>query len=153
MVPEDRDPIFEKALARHLRAKLSSPRAPREGGETMGAPNASASSGVAPEFSAPEFSADAACPNPEVLAAYHERLLVPEENIRILSELIGRHRDLCQRKVRSVKFQHWLASYQGRNDARLKRWCKPAPETWKVVKYRTFLIQELFKRRILKSPV
>jgi len=32
MVPEDRDPIFEKALARHLRAKLSSPRAPREGG-------------------------------------------------------------------------------------------------------------------------
>jgi len=83
MVPEDRDPIFEKALARHLRAKLSSPRAPREGGETMGAPNASASSGVAPEFSAPEFSADAACPNPEVLAAYHERLLVPEEMARL----------------------------------------------------------------------
>jgi len=81
------------------------------------------------------------------------RLLVPEENIRILGEMIGRHRDLCQRKVRSSKFQHWLASYQGRNDARRKRWCKPAPETWKVVKHRTFLILELFKRRILKSPV
>jgi hypothetical protein len=82
-----------------------------------------------------------------------EQLLVPEENIRILAELISRHRDLCQRKVRSNKFAHWLASYQGRNHARLKRWCKPAPATWKVVKYRDYLIQELYKRRILKSPV
>jgi hypothetical protein len=82
-----------------------------------------------------------------------QRLLIPEENIRILGEMIGRHRDLCQRKVRSTKFQPWLASYQGRNVARLKRWCKPAPQTWKVVKYRNFLILELYKRRILKSPV
>jgi hypothetical protein len=81
-----------------------------------------------------------------------ERLLVPEENIRILSELISRHRQLCQRKVRSTKFPHWLASYQGRNDVKLKRFCKPAPETWKVVNYRTWIIQELYKRRILKAP-
>jgi hypothetical protein len=85
--------------------------------------------------------------------AQKQRLLDPEENIRILAEMISRHRDLCQRKVRSVKFQHWLASYQGRNDPQQRRWCKPAPETWKVVKYRNFLIQELYKRRILKSPV
>lgn len=81
-----------------------------------------------------------------------ERLLVPEENIRILAELISRHRLLCQRKVRSTKFAHWLASYQGRNDVRLQRFCKPAPETWKVVKYRDWLIQTLYERRILKAP-
>jgi hypothetical protein len=81
-----------------------------------------------------------------------ERLLVPEENIRILSELITRHRKLCQRKIRSNKFPHWLASYQGRNDVKLQRFCKPAPETWKVVKYRDWIIQELYKRRVLKAP-
>src|SRR5690348_16399143 len=71
MAHEDRDPMFEKALARHLRAKPSSPAASREAEETVGAPGA----GVAPGSS----SQDSACPNPEVLAAYHERLLVPEE--------------------------------------------------------------------------
>jgi hypothetical protein len=92
MAPEDRDPIFEKALARHLRAKLSSPGAPREGEEPAGAPGASA--GHAPEFSASEFSADAACPNPEVLAAYHERLLVPEEMANLKGHIAAC--DRCQ---------------------------------------------------------
>lgn len=81
-----------------------------------------------------------------------ERLLVPEENIRVLAELITRHRQLCQRKARSNKFPNWLASYQGRNDVKLKRFCKPAPETWKVVKYRDWIIRTLYERRVLKAP-
>ena len=81
-----------------------------------------------------------------------ERLLVPEENIRIMAELITRHRQLCLRKVRSNKLPCWLASYQGRNDLQRKRFCKPAPETWKVVKYRDWIIRTLYQRRVLKAP-
>jgi hypothetical protein len=71
MAPEDRDPIFEKALARHLRLRSSGPRTPGDTQESAGAPGA----GLAPGSS----SQDDACPNPEVLAAYHERLLVSEK--------------------------------------------------------------------------
>ena len=76
---------------------------------------------------------------------------MPEENIRVLAELITRHRKLCLRKARSNRFPNWLASYQGRNDVKRKRFCQPAPETWKVVKYRDWIIAELFKRRVLKA--
>lgn len=81
-----------------------------------------------------------------------ERLLIPEENIRIMAEMITRHRALCQRKVRSTKFARWLASYQGRNDARRKRWCKPAPATLKLVQSRRDLIKTLYQRGVLKAP-
>ena len=81
-----------------------------------------------------------------------ERLLVPEENIRVLAELITRHRQLCLRKARSNKLPNWLASYQGRNDVKRKRFCQPAPATWKVVKYRDWLIRTLYQRRVLKAP-
>lgn len=93
----------------------------------------------------PVESPSAAC------VAQKQRLLQPEENIRIMAELITRHRDLCQRKVGSTKLPHWLASYQGRNDPRSKRWCKPGKGTWKIVEYRRYLIQELYKRGLLKQ--
>jgi hypothetical protein len=79
MAPEDRDPIFEKALARYLRAKPSSPAASREA-EAEAAVNTQASAGAPGAGIVPGSSShDPACPDPEVLAAYHERLLVPEE--------------------------------------------------------------------------
>ena len=78
MAPEDRDPVFEKALARHLRAKPSSPAASRE---AEAAVNTQASAGAPGAVITPGPSShDPACPNPEVLAAYHERLLVPGGN-------------------------------------------------------------------------
>jgi len=79
MAHEDRDPMFEKALARHLRAKPSSPAASREA-EAEAAVNTQASAGAPGAGIVPGSSShDPACPDPEVLAAYHERLLVPEE--------------------------------------------------------------------------
>lgn len=80
------------------------------------------------------------------------RLLDPEQNIRVMAELITRHRKLCARKVGSTKFPRWLASYQGRNNPKKKRYCKPGPGTWKIVEYRRRLIWRLYKRGILKAP-
>jgi Transglycosylase SLT domain len=88
-------------------------------------------------------------PTPDCLKE-KERLLKPEENIRTMAELITRHRDLCERKVGSTAFAQWLASYQGRNNARQKRWCTPGPGTWKIVDYRQYLIRQLYKMGILK---
>jgi hypothetical protein len=93
MAPEDRDSIFEKALARHLRAKPSSPAASREAQEPVGAPGA----GVAPGSSAQ----DPACPNPEVLAAYHERLLVPEEMASLKEHIAAC--DRCQEVLATLE--------------------------------------------------
>ena len=59
MAPDERDRIFDKALARHLRSA---------------APGAGAT--AFPESSASQTSA---CPDPETLAAYHERSLLPEQ--------------------------------------------------------------------------
>lgn len=59
MAPEEHDRHFDKALSRHLRAAASS-----------GGP-ADLSAGPAPQ--------SASCLDPETLAAYHERSLLPEE--------------------------------------------------------------------------
>jgi|tagenome__1003787_1003787.scaffolds.fasta_scaffold20989641_8 hypothetical protein len=84
MAPEDRDPVFEKALARHLRAKPSSPGAPAEAEKSLFVKGASVEPGCsAADSSAAESSVDVACPNPEVLAAYHERLLAAEEMVTL----------------------------------------------------------------------
>lgn len=80
-----------------------------------------------------------------------ERLLDPEENIRVMAELITRHRKFCRQKVGTTAFARWLASYQGRNDARKKRWCKPGPGTFKLIEYRRSLIRQLYKRGLVKS--
>ncbi|HEY2459898.1 MAG TPA: YCF48-related protein [Candidatus Acidoferrum sp.] len=66
MASDDRDRNFEKTLARHLRAQ-----------------NPSADSATSPD-----------CPDAETLAAYHERLLSPEEMI-----FWKRHLPGCQRCV------------------------------------------------------
>lgn len=82
-----------------------------------------------------------------------ERLLDPEENIRVMADLITRHRTFCQKKVGTDAFPRWLASYQGRNNYRQKRWCKPGPGTWKIIEYRRYLIRQLQKRGLLKNMV
>jgi hypothetical protein len=61
MASDDRDRIFERALARQLRSSTSS------------SPDANAFAGAAADPSA-EF-----CPDPETLAAYHDGSLSPEE--------------------------------------------------------------------------
>jgi len=69
MAPEDRDRSFDKALARHLRAA-----APDGGAAPMSGATASRS---------------AACADPETLAAYHERSLLPEEMNSWKEHIVG----------------------------------------------------------------
>ena len=71
MAPDDRDRIFDKALARHL------------------GPDATSDSGRGPHD-----DADAPHPGAEVLAAYHERLLAPEQMILWKGHIAGCER--CQ---------------------------------------------------------
>jgi hypothetical protein len=71
MAPDDRDRIFDKALARHLR------------------PDATTDTGRDPRD-----DADAPHPGTEVLAAYHERLLAPEQMILWKGHIAGCER--CQ---------------------------------------------------------
>jgi len=69
MAPDERDRIFDRALARHLRSAAPA-------GETAGVP------GVSP-------SQSGACPDPETLAAYHERSLLPEQLNSLKEHLAG----------------------------------------------------------------
>jgi hypothetical protein len=59
MSPEDRDRGFDKAIARHVRSAAASPDSAKQ-----------ASRSASPRDT---------CPEPETLAAYHERSLLPEE--------------------------------------------------------------------------
>ena len=59
MAPDDRDRIFDKALSRHLRSMASSP--------------------AATDLSSTPPSSSSPCLDPEILAAYHERSLLPED--------------------------------------------------------------------------
>jgi hypothetical protein len=77
-------------------------------------------------------------------------LLDPQQNIRVMAELITQNRKFCKKRVGSAKFHRWLASYQGRNNARKKQWCRPGKGTWKVIKYRLSLIRTLKKRGLIK---
>jgi len=69
MASEDRDRSFDKALARHLRSA-----APDGGAAAMSGATASRS---------------AACADPETLAAYHERSLLPEEMNAWKEHIVG----------------------------------------------------------------
>jgi hypothetical protein len=91
-------------------------------------------------------------PTPEC-KAQKQRLLEPEENIRVMAELITMHRQICRAKIKSNALPHWLASYQGRNSVREQRWCTPAPATWKLIAYRDRLIHKLYKLGLLDKPV
>jgi hypothetical protein len=81
------------------------------------------------------------------------KLLDPEENIRVMAELITANRKFCKAKVGSSAFARWLASYQGRNNKRKKQWCKPGDGTHKVIRYRQTLLLELGKMKELKAEL
>lgn len=74
-------------------------------------------------------------------------LLDAETNIRTMGKLIGEHRALCRKKTGSLQFHRWLASYQGRNYPKRKRWCQPGTKTWTVVRYRAWLEREVRRKR------
>jgi hypothetical protein len=80
-----------------------------------------------------------------------DQLLDGVENIRVMADLITQNRAFCMKKVGSNQFARWLASYQGRNNVRKKQWCKPGDGTYKVIRYRTTLLNDLTKRRELKK--
>src|SRR6266853_5787641 len=69
MAPDERDRSFDKALARHLRSTAPA----RQAAEMPG------------EFA----SQGGACPDPETLAAYHERSLLPEQLNSLKEHLVG----------------------------------------------------------------
>src|SRR5205809_2381103 len=69
MAPDERDRIFDKALARHLRADSSSP-------DSMNP-------------SSRESARASECPGPETLAAYHEPSLLPEEMNSWKEHIVG----------------------------------------------------------------
>jgi hypothetical protein len=76
MVPDDRDRSFDKALARHLRPS-------------------------APDVPAPIDRSQTACPDAETLAAYHERLLSPEQMMSLKQHIAGCSR--CQQIVAQLE--------------------------------------------------
>jgi Transglycosylase SLT domain len=78
--------------------------------------------------------------------AVKERLLEPEENIRIMAELITSHRKICRMKAGNDRFPSWLASYQGRNSIKENRWCVPGDGTLKVIRVRDRLARVLMQR-------
>jgi len=69
MAPDERDRMFDKALARHLRS--------------------AAPAGEASDISSPSASQSSACPDPETLAAYHERALLPEQLNSLKEHIVG----------------------------------------------------------------
>jgi len=69
MAPDERDRMFDKALARHLRSAAPT-------GEAAGIPGVSSSQ-------------SGACPDPETLAAYHERTLLPEQMNSLKEHIVG----------------------------------------------------------------
>lgn len=89
----------------------------------------------------------------EACKATKQKLLEPEENIRVMAQLITSHRKLCRQKVGQNSLPQWLASYQGRNSIREQRWCAPAPMTWKIIAFRDRLIHKLYKLGLLAKPV
>jgi hypothetical protein len=69
MAPDDRDRMFDKALSRHLRSMPSSP-------ETS-------------KISSDSTSSTSLCLDAEMLAAYHERSLLPEEMNSAKEHIVG----------------------------------------------------------------
>lgn len=78
----------------------------------------------------------------EACRRVQESLLDPVENLREISRLVGLHRELCRRKAGSASVERWLASYQGRNYPKQKRWCVPGERTREILRYRAKLIRE-----------
>jgi hypothetical protein len=79
--------------------------------------------------------------------AVKRSLLDAETNIRTMGQLIREHRQLCRKKAGTIALHRWLASYQGRNYPKRKRWCQPGKQTWTVVRYRAWLEREVRRKR------
>jgi hypothetical protein len=77
--------------------------------------------------------------------AVKQRLLEPEQNIRIMAELITMHRKICRQKTGNSGLQQWLASYQGSNSVKEGRWCTPSDGSQTVAQYREHLVREIGK--------
>ena len=77
--------------------------------------------------------------------AVKESLLDPEQNLRVVAQLITDNRKLCLEQTKSAALPRWLASYQGLNFPKQRRWCVPGEKTWKVVRYRELLLREAQK--------
>ncbi len=82
----------------------------------------------------------------EACRAVKESLLDPDENIRIMGQIISAHRKLCRQKVGHASLLAWLASYQGSNSIKENRWCTPSDGAWSVLRYRDQLVREVAKR-------
>ncbi len=78
-------------------------------------------------------------------------LLDPTQNIEVMAQLITQNRKFCKKKVGTAAFARWLASYQGRNNARKKRWCHPGKGTYRVIETRRRLIAQLRKAGKLEA--
>ena len=62
-----------------------------------------------------------------------------------MAQLVTDNGKLGREKSKSAALPRWLASYQGLNFPKQKRWCVPGEKTWKVVKYRELLLREAQK--------
>lgn len=83
-------------------------------------------------------------PSPECQAV-KSSLLDAETNLRLVAQLITDNRKLCLAKAKSAALPRWIASYQGLNFPKAKRWCVPGDKTWRVIKYRELLLSEARK--------
>ncbi len=138
----DFDPLTGVAIIRH--ESNFNPKAVSKNGEDMGLAQIRARFiGDCKHTQSPVKAPTPACKRVRI------SLLEPEENIRVMAELITRNRKFCKQKTGSANFARWLASYQGRNNVRKKRWCKPGKGTWRVIETRRRLIQQLTKAHLL----
>jgi hypothetical protein len=89
-------------------------------------------------------------PSPECQEV-KKSLLDADTNIRTMAQLISDSRKLCLEKAKSQDLPRWLASYQGLNFPSEGKWCSPGDKTWRVLKYRSWLISEVSKKPGAKS--
>jgi len=80
-----------------------------------------------------------------------QSLLDAESNLRTMGQVISENKKLCFTKTHSNQLSRWLASYQGLNFPKQRRWCVPGEKTWRVVRYRDFLLRETAKRPTAKG--
>ena len=90
-------------------------------------------------------------PSPECKAV-KQSLLDAETNLHTMSMLISENKKLCLARVKSAALPRWLASYQGLNFPKQKKWCAPGEKTWKVVKCRSYLERTLTARKPAAKP-
>ena len=138
-VKNDFDPLTGVAII-HRESRFH-PRAVSRDGEDHGLAQVRARHiGACKKDKDPVRKPSAAC------RAVKESLLEPEENIRVMSQLITGHRKICKQKVGNASFLGWLASYQGSNSIKENRWCAASDGALTVARYRDRLIRELKKR-------